>query len=199
MKMSDDTNEGEGTLVAILDNEFFFRGTHIEDGVIKTWNHETFSDLDSSVSVRYEGHPTDWQKTYAYKQSSARGDLLADDADLGKEGSLYFNRKVPFYYDYGGERSDYSEKYKDDLDVSSELTYHGSHVASIAAGNAPTYKGIAPKAQLICMKVFTNFNPSPIGKLLGYSSSSGAYDIPIMNALDDCIKLNVDIINMSLG
>lgn len=199
MKMSDDTNEGEGTLVAILDNEFFFRGTHVEDGVIKTWNHETFSDLDSSVSVRYEGHPTDWQKTYAYKQSSARGDLLVEDADLGKEGSLYFNRKVPFYYDYGGERSDYSEKYKDDLDVSSELTYHGSHVASITAGNAPTYKGIAPKAQLICMKVFTNFNPSPIGKLLGYSNSSGAYDIPIMNALDDCIKLNVDIINMSLG
>ena len=200
MKKSDDTNDGEGTVVAILDNEFYFRAEHKEgNAVVATWNHETFSDLDSSVSVRFDGHPASWKTTYGYKQAKARGEIKEADTDLGKEGSLYFNRKIPYYYDYGGERSDYSVKYKDDLDVSSELTYHGSHVASITAGNAPTYKGIAPKAQLVCMKVFTNFKATGIGKLLGYSSSTGAYDIPIMNALEDCIKLKVDGINMSLG
>lgn len=200
MKKGDDTNDGEGTVVAILDNEFYFRAEHVENNVtVDSWHHETFSDLDPSTTVRYEGHPATWKTTYGYKQSKARGDLKDTDADMGKEGSLYFNRKIPYYYDYGGERSDYSIKYDDDLDVSSELTYHGSHVASITAGNAPTYKGIAPKAQLVCMKVFTNFKATGIGKLLGYSSSSGAYDIPIMNALEDCIKLKVDGINMSLG
>ena len=200
MKKSDDTNDGEGTVIAILDNEFYFRAEHKEgNAVVGSWNHVTFSDLDSSVSVRFDGHPDNWADTYGYTQTQERGELKDSDADMGKEGSLYFNRKIPYYYDYGGERSDYSVKYKDDLDVSSELTYHGSHVASITAGNDPHYKGIAPKAQLVCMKVFTNFKATGIGKLLGYSSSSGAYDIPIMNALEDCIKLKVDGINMSLG
>ena len=200
MKKGEDTNDGEGTVIAILDNEFYFRGSYMEGGAMKAaWNHETFTDLASDVSVRFDGHPATWKATYAYKQATSRGELLGEDADLGKEGSLYFNRKIPFYYDYGGERSDHAIKYQDDLDVSSELTYHGSHVASIATGNADNYKGIAPKAQLVCMKVFTNFKPTAMGKLMGMGNSTGAYDIPIMNALEDCIKLKVDGINMSLG
>ena len=51
------------------------------------------------------------------------------------------------------------------------------------------------------MKVFTNFQAEPgsVEAALGYSSSTGAYDIPILNALEDCITLGVDGINMSLG
>ena len=200
MEKPDNTNDGEGTTIAILDNEFYLRGAHTEGNeAVKAWNHETFTALDSSVAKKHAGHPSGWTGTYAYKQARARGELLTAEADMGKEGSLYFNSKVPFYYDYGGEKTSYGSSYNDDLDVSSELSYHGSHVASIASGNAPTYKGIAPKAQLICMKVFTNYKATGVDRQLGLSSSTGAYDIPIMNALEDCIKLGVDGINMSLG
>ena len=200
MEKPDNTNDGEGTTIAILDNEFYLRGIRTEGNeVIPAWNHETYSELDSSVALKHKAHPDGWKNTFAYKSAKARGEILAEDADMGKEGSLYFNNKVPFYYDYGGEKQNYGGTYKDDLDVSSELSYHGSHVASIASGNADSYKGIAPKAQLICMKVFTNYKASGVDKQLGLSSSTGAYDIPIMNALEDCIKLNVDGINMSLG
>ena len=210
MHKGKDTNDGEGTVIAILDNEFYFRGeTKDENGkTVAAWKHETFTEFssDEDVNVRFDGHPANWEKTFAYKQTLKRSELLPEEADLGKEGSLYFNNKVPFYYDYGGESIHYgSNNIQDDLDVSSEITYHGSHVASIAAGHAPKtsksvgYYGIAPKAQLVCMKVFTNYKAVGVDKELGFSTSSGAYDIPIMNALEDCMKLGVDGINMSLG
>lgn len=197
MNKPDDTYEGEGTAIAILDNEFYFKAKSSKNAT-DGWNHETFSALDSeNVAVRFDGRPSAYNKTHAYAYDKDK----VGSTQIGIEGSLYFNNKVPFYFDYGGDTNTRSIRYAEDFDVSSTTAYHGSHVASIAAGNAPTYKGIAPKAQLICMKVFTNFSPKPgsVEAALGYSASSGAYDIPILNALEDCITLGVDGINMSLG
>lgn len=201
MHKSDNTNDGEGTVIAILDNEFYFRAEHKDDkgNTVASWNHKTFSDLGNDVTVAIKGHPTNWASTHAFASAKKAGTLLKNDEDLGKEGSLYFNKKVPFYFDYGGEKESYAVVYNEDLDVSTELTYHGSHVASIAAGNDPDYKGIAPKAQLVCMKVFTTTKATDLGKQLGGGTSTGAYDMPILNALEDCITLGVDGINMSLG
>lgn len=222
------TNDGEGTVVAILDNEFFFRGTHdvatkkdecsfwkfgdaahatttedVEiDGVHHNVpvgctgheiHHEVFDDLDASIAKRFtfDNLKSVTTSTHAKRKSST--------VAAGTEGSLYFNSKVPFYYDYGGESTSYGKAGPMDYDVSSAITFHGSHVASITAANAPSYKGIAPKAQLACMKVFTNFKADETSKNLGFSDSSGAYDSCILAALEDCIKLGVDGINMSLG
>ena len=199
------TNDGEGTVIAILDNEFFFRAPNDEEAAFK---HETFSPLASNVKVRWTERPSIegldlhiWNsKVDEYdSRSGYRWRTVINNATMGEEGSCYLNNKVPFYFDYGGERESMSGDYNEDMDVHSWSSYHGSHVASIAAGNADTYKGIAPKAQLVCMKVFTNFEASKVDKALGFSDSSGAYDIPILNALEDCIKLGVDGINMSLG
>ena len=186
------TNDGEGTVIAILDNEFYFRG---KTSTADAWKHVTFTELDSSVNVKFESRPSAYNKTIAYTNNQA----TVDKANLGEEGSLYLNKKVPFYFDYGGETKTYGGDPNQDFDVSSLLSYHGSHVASIAAGNDPFYKGIAPKAQLVCMKVFTNFEAQKIDQAMGFQSSSGAYDEPILNALEDCITLGVDGINMSLG
>lgn len=209
MKKPTDTNEGAGTVIAILDNEFFFRGTHVEDencsfhkfdldGEGNGCNgsavyHEVFSPLDSSVPTRFTYNnlaSTIQNKCHARRDKSK---------PAGYEGSLYFNNKVPFYYDYGGESKSYGKAGAMDYDVSSIVTYHGSHVASITGANAPTYKGIAPNAQLACMKVFTNYIADETSKNLGFSDSSGAYDSCILAALEDCIALDVDGINMSLG
>ena len=196
MNKPDDTNDGEGTVIAILDNEFFFKANSAS-GADDYWLHETFTALDDDVAVRFKGRPSNYLKTHAYAYDRNK----VTKTSLGVEGSLYFNSKVPFYFDYGGDTTTRSIRYQEDFDVHSLITYHGSHVASIAAGNADTYKGIAPKAQLVCMKVFTNFEAQPgsIEDALGYTSSTGAYDIPILNALEDCIQLEVDGINMSLG
>ena len=192
MQKSNDTNDGEGTVIAILDNEFYFRTAH--DGE-QTWLHETFSPLPTGTKVRFTTRP-DLSETYA-KTNSRVGAKINNN--LGTEGSCYLNNKVPFYFDYGGEQRPDNSKFFEDFDVSSDVSFHGSHVASIASGNADTYKGIAPKAQLVCMKVFTNLKASEVEEKLGLGSSTGAYDLPILRALEDCMELHVDGINMSLG
>lgn len=185
-----DTNDGEGTVIAILDNEFWFKGNSA-DGVNDGWHHEVFDALDDDVAQRFT-----FESVSKVRNLKATRDK---NAGAGTEGSLYFNNKVPFYYDYGGDSAVYGKQGPMDYDVHTQYSYHGSHVASIAAANAPTYKGIAPKAQLACMKVFTEYTADQLGKDLGFGNSTGAYDLPILNALEDCIKLGVDGINMSLG
>ena len=190
MHKPNDTNDGEGTIVAILDNEFHLRGKTKESA---EWHHEVYDALDSDVAVKY-----------TFKSIKNIVDLNANTRKFGskegEEGSEYLNSKVPFYFDYGGESLSYGKAGPQKYDVHSDLSYHGSHVSSITAANAPTYKGIAPKAQLALMKVFTDYNADDgIGKTIGMTNSTGAYDTVILAALEDCIKLKVDGINMSLG
>ncbi len=120
---------------------------------------------------------------------------------------VYYSKKVPFAYDYADK----------DTDVYPSYSSHGTHVAGIIAGspilgedgepetikdqdgneildkdgNPMTFTGVAPEAQLAFCKVFTdNENSESLG---------GAETMDILAALEDCIKLDVDIINMSLG
>ena len=202
MQKPDDTNDGEGTLIAILDNGFHLRAKHKEGNeVVDSWNHETFDAFEDiyeePVIQRFK--PAEGNKAPAAYDNTHAHTISKGSAVCGEEGSLYFNSKVPFYFDYGGETDAYASDPNYDLDVSSASGYHGSHVASIAAGNAEHYKGIAPKAQLCLMKVFTNFESSSFTDGLGLGSTTGAYDMPILEALEDCIELGVDGINMSLG
>ena len=73
---------------------------------------------------------------------------------------------------------------------------HGMHVAGIVAANASQeevnnnagVQGVAPEAQVLAMKVFTN-NPE----------IEGAFSDDIIAALEASVELDADIINMSLG
>lgn len=146
----ENTKDGEGTLIAVLDNSFQL-------------DHEALVDL-SDDQVKY---------TKAEMQAMVTGNSLIATGDF--ETQLYYNNKVPFYYDYANS----------DNDVLNTKENHGIHVSSIAAANGP-YKGIAPNAQLALMKVFPD-------------SGSGASDGTILRALNDCAKIGVDVVNMSLG
>jgi hypothetical protein len=189
MHKPSDSNEGEGTVIAILDNEFYLRGETKEEAA---WNHVVYKALPEGVAQKF----TFDNLTEVLKSTNAK---RLESKTAGQEGSLYFNTKVPFYFDYGGESTDYGKVGPTDYDVSSTLSYHGSHVASIASANADTYKGIAPNAQLACMKVFTTYEASETGEQMGFGTSTGAYDSAILSALEDAITLGVDGINMSLG
>lgn len=69
---------------------------------------------------------------------------------------------------------------------------HGMHVAGTVAANGDEanggIKGVAPEAQVLAMKVFSNDPIYP-------STWSDVY----LAAIDDSIKLGADVLNMSLG
>lgn len=87
----------------------------------------------------------------------------------------YVSGKIPFAYNY--------------CDGSTEEIWgedsHGTHVAGTIAGDCENLKGIAPKAQLMIMRVFND--------------EGSTSDTFVLAALDDAVKLGVDSINMSLG
>ena len=89
---------------------------------------------------------------------------------------VYISDKVPFGFDYADQ----------DPDVYSTHNNHGTHVSGIIVGNDDTIRGVAPNAQLVSMKVFSDV----------YDSAISSW---ILSALEDCVILGVDVINMSLG
>ncbi len=89
---------------------------------------------------------------------------------------VYLNAKVPYAYDYADH----------DPDVYPLQSEHGTHVSGIIVGNDDEIRGVAPNAQLVSMKVFSD-------------TTTGAKSSWLLSALEDCVVLEVDIINMSLG
>lgn len=129
--------------------------------------------LDNSFQLDHE----------ALKDLSSNYRLTKKDIETVKlsssffgKGDTYYNNKIPFYYDYAD----------DDNLVKNPNENHGVHTSSLAAANGDNFKGIAPDAQLVLMKVFDD-------------SSGTASESAILEALNDCVKLDVDVINMSLG
>ena len=94
--------------------------------------------------------------------------LTADD--------VYINEKVPFAFDYADN----------DSDVYSLHNNHGTHVSGVIVGHDDTITGVAPNAQLVSMKIFSDIQDSARASW-------------ILAALEDCVELGVDVINMSLG
>ncbi len=100
-----------------------------------------------------------------------------------------FNCKVPSGYNYADENFVVKD---------ATVDAHGQHVAGIAAANGSpgdeptdvtetgTIDGVAPNAQILAMKVFSN-------------TGGGAADSDIVAAIEDSVKLDADVINMSLG
>lgn len=104
-------------------------------------------------------------QTVAFKQN---GNLTVDD--------VYINEKVPYGYDYADN----------DPDVYSTHNNHGTHVSGVIVGKDEVITGVAPNAQLVSMKIFSDV----------VDTARASW---ILSALEDCVILGVDVINMSLG
>lgn len=111
----------------------------------------------------------------SYIENSEAYRLSAENDEIINADDVYISGKVPFAYDYADK----------DADVY-PISDHGTHVAGIIAGQDEQITGVATEAQLAIMKVFSN-------------ADEGAATIDILAALSDCVLLNVDVINMSLG
>ncbi len=92
---------------------------------------------------------------------------------------FYHSAKIPFAFDYADR----------DTNVLDEKTNHGTHVAGII-GAAPADEGemhgIAPNCQLLLMKVFSD-------------GAKTATDSALIAALEDAVRLEADVINLSIG
>ena len=186
--------EGEGTIVSevyqaaetqLVENPvnvytetgIFFSGDSGYDGsgmvvaVLDTGldsKHSAFSTdnfTSQKLGLTYQDVAAVLHKTLAYEQS---GGLGVDD--------VYINEKVPFGYDYADN----------DPDPYSTHNNHGTHVSGVIVGKDDTITGVAPNAQLVSMKVFSD--------VMDTARASW-----ILSALEDCVVLGVDVINMSLG
>ena len=92
-----------------------------------------------------------------------------------------------YYGNLTGNKIAYGYDYADkDPDIMPFENSHGTHVAGIIAGKDDVITGVAIDAQLAIMKVFSDYK-------------DGAEDGDIIAALEDCVVLGVDAINMSLG
>jgi uncharacterized delta-60 repeat protein len=87
------------------------------------------------------------------------------------------------------DRIVYQHDFADNDNDASDVNGHGSNVASIAAGQDATYSGMAPGANIIALKVFSD-------------SGSGLFSY-IEQALQWCVAnaatYNIAAVNMSLG
>ena len=131
-------------------------------------NHSAFSPKNftsNKLGLTYDDVAALVGSTVANKMY---GGLTADD--------VYINEKVPFGYDYADN----------DPDVYSTHNNHGTHVSGVIVGKDDTITGVAPNAQLVSMKIFSDV----------YDSAISSW---ILSALEDCVILGVDVINMSLG
>ena len=129
---------------------------------------------------------------HPYFAAAPESEKLTESKAGGKIASLgrgrYVSQKIPFAYDYYS-KTDASGQIEDDPE-------HGTHVAGIAAGKngvftanvgEVTINGAAPEAQLALMACSSGPNSGSLGWAV------------VKQAIDDAVKLDADVINMSLG
>ena len=177
-----DWGTGAGTVVAVLD-------TGID------YTHPAFQTMPNTdvlaLALNRESVNSVLGSTTAFERTVALGRTMTVD-------DVYVNDKIPFAYDYADN----------DFDVYPSYSNHGAHVAGIVAGydengydtvvgnkviesKGQAFKGVATDAQLVICKTFTDD--------LDSENIGGALTEDILAALDDCVALGVDVINMSLG
>lgn len=110
----------------------------------------------------------------------------------GFEGS-YFTDKVPYGCNYIDDEKDAVI----DKAIGNVGYMHGMHVSGIIAGNCQNHEdvkngngvvGLAPEAQIIAMKIFSN-NPQ----------MNNATEADVISAIEDSVALGADVINMSIS
>ncbi len=149
--------DGTGMVVAVLDTGL-------------DYTHSAFS-VDNFTADRAKLGLT--RDMVAGSLALTKAQSMVSGLDVG---DVYINDKVPFSFDYADK----------DSDVYSLHNNHGTHVSGVIVGKDNVITGVAPNAQLVSMKIFSDIQ----------DSAKASW---ILDALEDCVILNVDVINMSLG
>ncbi|MEH6938285.1 immunoglobulin-like domain-containing protein [Bacillus sp. JJ664] len=158
---------------------------HDLTGIKNLWNGSTLGKpigyqgegmviaiVDTGVDYTHEAFPDpkDMSKARIKKGKFTRSD-----------GST--SLKVVDGYNWADQNDDIIPRVEDPTNATSS---HGVHVAGIAAGSGPVIQGVAPEAQIIAEKVFSD-------------KQAGALTEDIIKGVDHASALGADVINMSLG
>ena len=163
---------GKGTVIAILD-------TGIQ------YDHEAFATVPESGCYKKQDMDALLSRIAASLNAKIQDGIDYTTWDpIYREvttDEIWYNDKIVFAFDYAHQ----------DSDATADQSAHGIHVAGIAAGHTvkngePTFQGVAPDSQLAVMKVFNSYTGS-------------CETTTLLKALEDCVLLDVDVINMSLG
>ena len=163
---------GKGTVIAILDT-----GIQYDHEAFATepesgcYNRQDMGALLDEIGASLNAKIRDG---YDYSTwTPIYRNVTADD--------VWYNDKIVYAFDYAHQ----------DSDATADRSAHGIHVAGIAAGHTvqngeTVFRGVAPDSQLAVMKVFSSYTDS-------------CDTTTLLKALEDCVLLDVDVINMSLG
>ncbi|MGG2024969.1 S8 family serine peptidase [Gottfriedia sp. S16(2024)] len=153
----------------------------------ETWKDTGYDGKGMVISIIDTGiDPThrDFKLTDPSKEDLTKDSVAQIVKDKALPGKFYTD-KVPYGYNYYDQNDIVT-------DLGPGASMHGMHVAGITAANGDEanggIKGVAPEAQVLAMKVFSNDPSYP-------STWSDIY----LAAIDDSIKLGADVLNMSLG
>ncbi|EIW00114.1 S8 family serine peptidase [Thermoanaerobacter siderophilus] len=131
--------------------------------------------VDTGIDYRHQDMKiTDSSKA---KLTQAKVQEIANTTGLPYK---YFTDKVPVGWNWADNNDQI-------IDIGATQSMHGQHVAGIVAANG-NIKGVAPEAQLIAEKVFSN-NPN----------FASAFSDDIVAGIDHAVAFGADVINMSLG
>ena len=163
-------------------------------GVADVWQNYGYTGAGMTIAILDTGldldHPSfaadpegaAWTEEWLQKMLDEH-ELLCEElySKTLTASDLYYSAKVPFTFNYAMGSTNVSH--------ADGIGDHGTHVAGIAAANdveGSEVVGMAPDAQIVVMKVFD-------------SETGGANMYDILKALEDCMTLGVDVVNMSLG
>ena len=156
--------------------------------------------LDTGIDYDHEAFATAPEGSLRYTQAQMKA-LVTEKAKLFRAGTQEgwdSGLQQPIYADVNVNQIRMSDKIiysfdyaNSDYDATADNSNHGVHVSGIAAGHTvksgeTTFRGVAPDAQLAEMKVFDSW-------------SGQCQTTTLLAALEDCVLLDVDVINMSLG
>ena len=161
--------DGTGMVVAVLD-------TGID------YYHSAFADSNFKADRSKLGLTFD-----DLKAIMANNSMMSENMSAGINAEdVYISDKIPYGFDYADG----------DSDVFPLLSNHGTHVSGVIVGNylehidaedyTGEFVGVAPNAQVVTMKIFSDVEAT-------------SHTTWIMAALEDCVTLGVDVINMSIG
>lgn len=165
---TDDSSSSMANVTTVW-NDYKYKGQGTVVSIIDTGIDPNHKDMRLSANTKV-------------KLTASDVDKFTSAAGYGR----YFTRKVPYGHNYADNNDIITDNTQDEQ--------HGMHVAGIVGANgtgsdpASSVKGVAPEAQLLAMKVFSNS-----------SSLSTTDSTSIIGAIDDSSKLGADVLNMSLG
>ncbi len=161
--------DGTGMVVAVLDTGIDYYHSAFADS--------TFLADRDALGLSFEDVKAIMANNNLASEGRAPG-LTPED--------VYISDKIPYGFDYADN----------DSDVFPLLSNHGTHVSGVIVGNylphiesedySGEFEGVAPNAQVVSMKIFSDVQAT-------------SHTSWIIAALEDCVTLGVDVINMSIG